>query len=385
MLLQRARVARRGGDRHGAAVERRRALAPHQRQQLEGVLEQVVAAGDGGKSQPYSSCSRPNQADAEPAERPPAGQHVERGDDLRQVGDVAVRDAVARGRRAGRSSSPRRGSRASSCSRACPPTPARPTGSARRGPSPRSTRTRPSSAARAMAPRRGASSAAPPGHVEAADLQAEAQRHRILLLAPGGGRRVVERVGARPRRRRPTRGARRRSPRRPVRRGPSSGGGERAQLARDHGRRDGLGAARLRARASRSGVSTATTWHGTPAAAAEAPVAGAHRRLEGRRVDDRQQAAAQALGDDQLEDLHGVLRRAQVVAVPADDGAQVVRRRRSPPARTSGAPTIDLPGPGDADEHHEARVGQRRIVHRPPLLRPCGRWPLLHARLDRRL
>ena len=46
VLLQRARVARRRRHGDAPAVERRRALAPHQRQQLEGVLEQLVALGE---------------------------------------------------------------------------------------------------------------------------------------------------------------------------------------------------------------------------------------------------------------------------------------------------------------------------------------------------
>ena len=51
-LLQRPRVADR--LRHGrrAALEARRARAPHERQQLERVLQQRVAVARGGKSQP---------------------------------------------------------------------------------------------------------------------------------------------------------------------------------------------------------------------------------------------------------------------------------------------------------------------------------------------
>ena len=46
----------------------------------------------GGKSQPYRRCSRSNQRGADPGHRAAAGEHVERRDDLREVGDVAVRD-----------------------------------------------------------------------------------------------------------------------------------------------------------------------------------------------------------------------------------------------------------------------------------------------------
>ena len=102
MLLQRARVARRRRHRRRAAGERRRALAPHQREQLEGVLEQLVAAGDRREVPAVQLVLAPEPRRAEAAERPPARQHVEGGDDLGQVGDVAVRDAVDERAEAGR-------------------------------------------------------------------------------------------------------------------------------------------------------------------------------------------------------------------------------------------------------------------------------------------
>ena len=52
--------------------------------------------------------------------------------------------------------------------------------------------------------------------------------------------------------------------------------------------------ARLRALVSRSGVSTMTAWHGTPAAVGQRPVARPDRRFERGGVDDRQQSCAEA-------------------------------------------------------------------------------------------
>ena len=115
-----------------------------------------------------------------------------------------------------------------------------------------------SSAARAMAPRRAAVSSGAPGQREATDLQSETQGHRVLLLATGERGRIEE--PERDRDDRLVRGAvdvvealvaglvedRRRSR------------GERAQLAGQHGRGDGLGPAAVARPALRSGVSTTT-------------------------------------------------------------------------------------------------------------------------------
>ena len=216
-----------------------------------------------------------------------------------------------------------------------------------------------------MAPRRPASSAGPPGHVEAADLQAEAQRHRVLLLAPGGA--PVRRTagGARPRRRRPTPGARRRSPRAPS--ASSARPRPRAQLARD-ARPTGRPRAgpRLRARASRSGVSTTTAWHGTPAAVGEAAEAGAHGRLEGGRVDDRRAARGR-----------GAWRRSARAprwrpSSPAGRGGAARRPpagrpwTRSRPPGTSGAAHVDLPAPAtptSTTRHGSGGGSSRPLLH----------------------
>ena len=92
-LLQRPRVAGRRLDRRRAALEARRARAPHQRQQLERVLEAGVALAQRREVPAVEAVLALEPGGAEAAHRAAAGEHVERRDDLRQVGDVAVRDA----------------------------------------------------------------------------------------------------------------------------------------------------------------------------------------------------------------------------------------------------------------------------------------------------
>ena len=91
-LLQRPRVAGRLLDRDRAALEARRARAPHQRQQLERVLEQRVALAQRREVPAVEAVLALEPRGAEAAHRAAAGEHVERRDDLREVGEVAVRD-----------------------------------------------------------------------------------------------------------------------------------------------------------------------------------------------------------------------------------------------------------------------------------------------------
>ena len=366
MLLQRARVARRRRDRDGAAGERRRALAPHQRQQLEGVLEQLVAAGDGREVPAVQLVLAPEPRRAEPAERPPARQHVERGvifarwAMLRYVMPLTSAPSRTVVVAAARNPSVVVLSGMSSHSR--------PTDGICTTWSITEIDEKPtSSAARAMAPRRGASSARAAGPVEAADLQAEAQRHRDP--PPGAGRRPARRraSGARPRRRRRT-----------TRWTPSKPSSSRASTAAANERSwlvttlDGTasGRPRLRARASRSGVSTTTTWHGTPAAAARRAVAGAHAGLEGGRVDDGR--AARGAGAWRRSARGPPWRPSS----PAGRGGAGRRPRagrpstRSPPAGTSGAPTSTC----RRRRRRRARRGSGRAAGspRPHVAPACG-------------
>ena len=360
MLLQRARVARGGGDRERAAGERRRALAPHQRQQAQGVLEQVVAAGDGREVPAVELVLAPEPRRPEPAERPATRQHVERGDDLRQVGHVAVRDAVDQRaeprRRRGGGEEPERGR---ALGHVLPLAPDR-----------RDLHDVVHHRDRREAdllggPGDGAEAAGELGRsagpLEAADLQAEAERHRVLLLAPGVRRCVVQRAGHH-------HDVAVRRPVHAVEALVAGGvelverGDQRAQLAGHDGRRDGLGPGPVAGAHLPLGRVDDDDVARHAGGVGEAAEAGADVPVEGGGVDDREQPAPQALGDDQLEHLGGVLRRPQVVAVTSDDGAQVVRRhdrgRREPAPRPRR-----LAGAGDADEHHEARVGEAHDGH----------------------
>ena len=160
----------------------------------------------------------------------------------------------------------------------------------------------------------------------------------------------------------------------------ASGGDRRRQrleLARDDGRRHGLGPRAVAGPGLPLGRVDDDGVAGDAGGVGEGAVAGAHGRIERRGVDHGEQAAAQPLGDDQLEDLGGVLGRPQVVAVAPDDGPQVVRRddrrRLEPPPRPGR-----LAGPGDADQHDQARVWQPDAhgPHRTPAARRRLRRPV---------
>ena len=353
MLLKWARVARRRRHGDGPAGERRRALAPHQRQELEGVLEQLVAAGDGREVPAVELVLAPEPRRAEATERAAARQHVEGGDDLGEVGDVAVRDAVderaeaSGGRGGGEEPERRRG-----LGDVLPlPADRRDLDEVVHHRDRREANLlgRAGDGAEARGELGGATGPRP-----AAELEAEAHRHGILPLATRRRRRVVERSGhdrdivaighavhASER----------------LRRQRGDGSGQRLELAGDHRRRHRLG--------SRAVAGPSLTLRGVdddgvagdPGRRRKTPVAGAHSGIERRGVDHREQAAAQALADDQLEDLGGVLGRPQVVAVVSDDGAQIVSRddgrRIEPPLGPRR-----LARPGDADQDDQARVWQ---------------------------
>ena len=81
----------RHGDR--PALEARRARAPHQRQQLQRVLEPREALAQRRELPAVERVLALEPARAEPAQRAPAGDDVERRHQLRQVREVAVGDA----------------------------------------------------------------------------------------------------------------------------------------------------------------------------------------------------------------------------------------------------------------------------------------------------
>ena len=224
------------------------------------------------------------------------------------------------------------------------------------------------------------------GPVEAGDLQAEAERHRILLLAERRLRRGEE--GGRDERH----GTGAVDSGEPL-------GGERvagrqglrlAHLARDDLRRDRARALAVApahdggGRVEHDGVGR------HPVALGDRAPGVAAAALEAGRVDDGRQAAPQAPLDDQVEDVEGVLARADVALAGADDGAQAVGRDDLVGVEPVGRP-VRLARRGRADEDDEARVRQaqrrpveRRLGHpafsgprpdRAPLDRALLAWP----------
>ena len=190
--------------------------------------------------------------------------------------------------------------------------------------------------------------------VEARDLQAEVERHRILLA--GGPRRAGavrkrggtsvdrrrrvnagealagKRVAAPPAAARSWRGHDLRRHRRRPGRGCGCAPVRRRveQRRREPGRR---GARRARARPSRR-----------PASSPVVSTTVVRRR-------------AQPLGDDEVEHLEGVAARAQVALAAADDRPQTVRRHDLIGLEPPRGP-VRLARGGGADEHDEAGVGQ---------------------------
>ena len=158
----------------------------------------------------------------------------------------------------------------------------------------------------------------------------------------------------------------------------------------------GVPRARLRSRTSLASGSKTTATAGTPwrSASARQPA----RRLGSRPVVSITVVSLRAkpLGDDELEQLERVLRRALVALAGADDGAQAVRRDdllgREPLRRP-----VRLAGAAGADEHDEAGIGQaqrgghrrltrtaaapsRRARRRTAARWRCRRTPRRHAR-----
>ena len=86
---------------------------------------------------------------------------------------------------------------------------------------------------------------------------------------------------------------------------------------------------------------------------------GARLRLHVGRVDDGEQAAAQPGADDVVQDVEGVRRWPTGRSRRRRRGRGRSRSRRPRSARSARAAKVDLPLPGDADEHHQAaRCGQ---------------------------
>ena len=127
----------------------------------------------------------------------------------------------------------------------------------------------------------------------------------------------------------------------------------------------GLARSRLRRRTTAAGGSNTTAWAGTPWRSATRAPRVAATALEAGRVDDRRQPAPQAPLDDEVEDVEGVLARADVALAGADDGAQAVGRDDLVGVEPVGRP-VRLAGRRRAHEDDEARVrqAQRRPVER---------------------
>ena len=103
------------------------------------------------------------------------------------------------------------------------------------------------------------------------------------------------------------------------------------------------GRARLRARVCRSGVSTTTAWHGTPAAAASARYrarTAASRAVESMTVSSPRARRLAMISSRTSRASRG---RPQVVAVAADDGPQVVGRHHRRRVERTRRPTSTCP------------------------------------------
>ena len=205
------------------------------------------------------------------------------------------------------------------------------------------------------------------GPREPADLQSEAHRHGLLLLAPSGGRCVVERPGhdldravgdavdgVEPRRRASsTVAASERSWLVTTADGTASG-------------RPGCGPG-----SRRSGVSTTTAWHGTPAARGERPVPRPHVGVEGGRVDDRQQPAGAGAWPRSGRGPRG--RRASPAGRGGGGRRRPAGRRTTPPrpAANHEAAHVDLPDPAaptSTTRHGSgSRIGHRAHTRAPPV------------------
>ena len=310
-------------------MERGRPLAPQERQELERVLQQRVALGAGWEVPAVGRVLLLEPAQPQAADRPAAREHVERGRDLPEVGDVAVGDA--RDHRAEPDPLRRRGQEAErgpALQHVLPGLPhprdlaevvhdpqaleARLLG--RRGDLPEVA----GDLGRAARPR------------EAGELQAEAHRRPL----------------ARPRRvRRPAPPARRvTGPGGWTAANPSSArasrtAGQPLQLRAHDRRRDGRAPRPVpRPDLGRRDVE-GDGEAGDAGRLGQRAVAGPLRRVERERVDDRRDAPAQALLHDGVEQGEGVLRRRR---------CRARRRRPAPAARRSTRPG----GPGTTRRAH---------------------------------
>src|ERR671914_1291045 len=349
-LLQRPRIADGLAHRERPALEARRAGPPQERQQLERVLEPVEALGERREVPAIQLVLALEPGRAEPTQRPAAGEHVEGGQDLPEVGDVAVADpGHERAQPDALRHAGQVGERGVALEHVLPLPPdlgdlqevvhhpqAPEAGLLRRAGNLRERLGRRGRVAR---------------EAEAGHLQAELERHRILLLPLGGvqgcqegGRHQLDRPGA-------------------VHAGealvlePLEDLGALAQLAghdlaRDRASAGAVAAAHLRCgRVEHDGVGLDPVALGEPAPGITPA------RLEAGGVDHRDQPAPQPALDDEVEQLEGVAARTLGPLAGADHLAQPVGRddliRVEPLARP-----VRLPGRRRADEHDEARVGK---------------------------
>src|SRR5215217_5024218 len=357
-FLERPRVARRCLDREGATLEARRPRSPHQRQQLERVLEPREALGQRRELPAVEPVLALEPGRADPAQRAAARQHVERRDDLREVGDVAVRDAGdERAEPDPLRHSGEVGERRVAFEHVVPLAPdLRDLEEVVHHPEAREARLLGGAGelAERRCRRRGMA-----GEAEARDLQAEVERHRILLLAGGGGR------GGQERGRDELDGP-------GAMHGGEALGGEPlddplggAQLSgEDLGRHRDLARAVALPNDGRGRVAHDCVRRHAVALRELAP-RGPALGLEPGRVDHGREPPAQALGDDQVEHLERVAAGALVALAGPDDGAEPVGRDDLVGMEPRVRP-VRLAGRGRADQHDEARIGEaqrRRFAH----------------------
>ena len=349
-LLQRPRIADGLRDAQGAPVEARRARAPHERQQLERVLEPRVALGERRELPAVEAVLALEPSRPDPAHGAPAGEHVERRDDLREVRDVAVGDAGDERAEPDALGHAREvGEGGVALEHVLPlATDLRDLHEVVHDPEAGEARVlgRPRDLGERVCRRLRVA-----GPVEARDLQPEVERHRILLLAGGGAQGGQEG------------GGHERNRARAVHAGeilagePLSGAGRLAQLRGDHARRHGRLPGAIAGADHGLGHVEQDRVGGHAMVVRERPPGGAPLGLEPGRVDHRGQTTAQPLGHDQVEHLERVAARALVALARADHGAQPVRRHDLIGVEPRVRP-VRLARCGRPDEHDEARIRQ---------------------------
>ena len=140
-------------------------------------------------------------------------------------------------------------------------------------------------------------------------------------------------------------------------------GGERPELGGDDGRRDRIGSLPVAAADLALGDVEHDRHHGDARLPGPLHVALPAGRLQPGRVDDGGEPAAQAVVDDEVEDLEGGGAGPLVALAGADHGPEPVRRDDLVGGEPLGRPRR-LPAAGRAHEHDQARVGQPdRLAH----------------------